>query len=365
MISPDDPRLTAYASGDLPPEEAARFENEMALDPAACAEVDRLRALQTELKSAFATEENEAPVEASDRVVAFATPEPPQNREWRWPAWLGPLAAAACVVLIAGALLLPSVGRVRSSSKKSIAASNLRQIGQATLIYASDHRDKLPVASDIWTYAGELARDGGLDDALIWIDGRDPASVIKLKGLETVLTDDRSAVDLAFRKMIPSWAVPLGELTTAMPPTTPIVWTRGLQPDGTWSSSSPYGGDGGYVVFMGGNVHYYRDTRNAFPRFDGGGTTSNILEALPPGTRIGEYVPTEAERLEWASFARTLKIKKASKLFFWPALWLVTLFVLILQAVRRRWSYGLLFGFILISFFFLWMTTAASCGRFT
>jgi hypothetical protein len=79
-----------------------------------------------------------------------------------------------------------------------------------------------------------------------------------------------------------------------MPSTTPILWTRGLQPDGTWAPHSPYGTHGGFIMFLGGNVAYFRNLSD-----DGGqliartgNKTANILEALPPGTRIGEYTPT-------------------------------------------------------------------------
>jgi hypothetical protein len=72
----------------------------------------------------------------------------------------------------------------------------------------------------------------------------------------------------------------------------PIAWTRGLQPDGTWSKDSPHEGEGGYIVFLGGNVSGFTKSLTDSPlqRYDGNGTTTNILEALPPGTRVGEYL---------------------------------------------------------------------------
>jgi hypothetical protein len=64
-----------------------------------------------------------------------------------------------------------------------------------------------------------------------------------------------------------------------------------LRADGRWTSDSPYGGEGGHVVFLDGNVIFFRQIDGAFARFDGAGETSNILEALPPGARIGEAAP--------------------------------------------------------------------------
>ena len=58
-----------------------------------------------------------------------------------------------------------------------MASRNLRQIGIASLIYASDHGDKLPMAEDIWDYVGELARGDGsiltrLKDAVVFARAR-------------------------------------------------------------------------------------------------------------------------------------------------------------------------------------------------
>lgn len=340
MISPDDPRISAYADGALPPEEAARFERELAADPAARAEIERLRALQRALREAFAEETAEDGVFAA--AEADGEPEPvaprvaqkrpysvyrdaddaraeaagwrplvpadrPAARErwfgWLFPGWLAPVAGAACVVLLLAAIVLPPIGRVRETARRSVVSSNLRQVGQASLIFASDHGDKLPVATDVWDFARQLARDGGLNDAGIWEIPADPA----LDGgalVSTVLAADRLTLDPAFAKSRPAFAVCLGEVTANDPSTTPIAWTRGLQPDGTWAAHSPYGKTGGHIVFLGGNVAFYRNVRGQLERYDGKGKTSNILEALPPGARIGEYVPTAAEQVAWAKAYR-------------------------------------------------------------
>jgi hypothetical protein len=270
------------------------------------------------------------------------------------PDWFTPLATAACVVLMAGAVMLPTVGKVRETARRSVDSSNLRQIGQASLIYASEKHDKLPVADNIWDYAGALAKVGGLNDATIWATGADPANVDQSSHLSTVLNSDGTALEPAFRELKPSWAVPLGEITANMPVTTPIAWTRGLNPDGTWSKHSPYGTDGGHVVFLGGNVAFYRNTKDAFFRFDGKGMTSNIQDALPPGTRIGEYVPNEAEQREWSSVVRVQQrenfMRQTVAPIILPALWLILLLVLIVQAIRRRWSFSVVLWYLLLSF---------------
>ncbi len=347
MISPDDPRLTAYASGDLPPDEAARFETELSNDPAARAEVERIKALQAELMAAFAAE-NEA--------LNVSSEKPSKSSEkWRLPSWFHPLAAAVCVVLLACAVILPTAGTVRESARRSVESSNLRQIGQASLIYASEHKDRMPAteARDVWDYARLLARDGGLNDATIWAIAADSAVDKEIGYLSSVLTRERNALEPSFKKLKPSWAVALGDISADSPATTPIAWTRGLQPDGTWAAHSPFGTQGGHVVFLGGNVAFYRNTKNEFIARDGT-KTSNVLDALPEGARIAEYTPTDQEKAEWAKAARLYQMKRNFEQTIAPvgvaAVWLALFTVLTVQALRRRWPWSLVIWFLVISF---------------
>jgi len=183
-------------------------------------------------------------------------------------------------------------------------ASNLRQIGQASLIYAQAHNGRLPLATDVWDYARLLAEDTGLDNASLWTSRVDPAfndpdrsAPVLTKG-----TTHPRPLSPEFKKIKPSFAVVLGNITTSMPATTPIAWTRGLQADGTWAKHSPYGSDGGgHIVFMGGNVMFFKNlgasaAAGELVRYDGKGSTNNILEALPPGCRIGEYTTNAKEQ---------------------------------------------------------------------
>jgi hypothetical protein len=156
----------------------------------------------------------------------------------------------------------------------------------ASLIYASYNRDKLPVAEDGWSYAAEIARDGGLNDAQMWFAGDDRPGV---DGPEKVLAENGRDISPDFQAARLSYAMPLGGITVNMPATTPIAWTRGLQPDGTWSEDSPYGTVGGHIAFLGGNVIFVRRVEpETLVRFEDGAGTLNIREALPPGTVVFE-----------------------------------------------------------------------------
>jgi hypothetical protein len=323
MLSPDDPRLCALADEQLPAAETAALQAELSRSPAARARLEELRLLQAELRRVLAEEtvgRETAPGGGADSAEAGAggagegaardgaMSDDEQAVGGSWLARLAlPLALAAGFALVASVVTVPTLARVRETARRSVDASNLRQIGQASLIFAADNHDRLPLSIDVWDHARQLALQGGLNDATLWTIGADPAGAPERDRLSTVLNTDRSGLEPAFARLVPSWAVPLGEIPADAPATTPIAWTRGLQPDGTWAKHSPYGADGGHIVFLGGNVTFFRDLAReggALVRFDGSGPTANLLEALPPGVRIGEYRPTEAEAVRWAGASR-------------------------------------------------------------
>lgn len=326
--TPEDPRLTAYTSGDLPHTEAAHFVTETAHDPAVHDDVARTHEFIAALEDALASEplpKIDPPIFVPSPAVqlgSIAQPKRSPRRFSLFPSLATALASAACLILI-GALLIPTVGRVRESSQRSVASSNIRQVGQASLIYASDNGDKFPDAANLHVYAGQLAAGGGLNDASIWLAGADirqlyqkqalPLSTVTEHGFSSnsFKPGQPTPLDSAFQSIGPSFAVPLNGITATMPSTTPIAWTRGLQPDGTWAAHSPWGTNGGHIVFLGGNVIWLKDLRapdRQLTRYDGKGTTSDIREALPPDTRIGEYIPTPDEQIAWGKENKNLRI---------------------------------------------------------
>jgi len=208
------------------------------------------------------------------------------------------LLTVIAIIGILAAIIIPTVGKVRETAQRSVASSNLRQIGQASLIYASDNKDRLPGTTaaaatnadasstgDLFGVAFHLAYQGGLNDASIWFAGGDDSS-----GQSTVLNASRTALLATFSSVDTLSYAYMAGLTASDPSTTPVAWTRDLSSStGKWSSTAPWKSDGGHIVFLGGNVAWYRDITgtNALIHGTTGATTSNIENTKPrTGTSI-------------------------------------------------------------------------------
>ena len=225
---------------------------------------------------------------------------------------------AGVAILILAAILLIPVSEVRNGpgSRRTIDASNLRQIGQAALIYAMDHDGRLPetnlgadgIPSDgetttVHRYAVALAREAGLNDISLFISASDKHPGVRRDWHERfdvriIQSDSPSGLQSRERLSYPEDA-PInpdflesgisfqlvGGLTEDLPYTTPIAFTRGLREDGRWDrDNAVYGSDGGHIVFLGGNVMWRRNVSFDDTRLTSlsGEPTANVLETLSP-----------------------------------------------------------------------------------
>lgn len=194
------------------------------------------------------------------------------------------------ILPIAITLLIPTVGRVREAARRTTDASHIRQIGQASLIVAANHYDELPKGETIYEVAFMLAAGARLNDGAIWFSASDPA-INHPSEFTPVLDSMGTGINPDFTSHRAVSFDFVSGLAASDPSTTPIAWTRGLRPDGTWASDSVYRGDGGHIIFMGGNLAFFQHTKGEdglgiFINPTSGERTSNVLEALPPGTSV-------------------------------------------------------------------------------
>ena len=115
-IDPNDPRLTAYALGELADSDRIVFEAELAGDPAARQEVEQIRRAAGNLTAKLETEPCPR-LEPEQRLVIqerIAPREKETGIGFRW--WMGLLAGAATLILVGG-LMLPALSRARPKAQ--------------------------------------------------------------------------------------------------------------------------------------------------------------------------------------------------------------------------------------------------------
>lgn len=88
------------------------------------------------------------------------------------------LLTVIAIIGVLASILVPTVAQVRESARRTKCLSNLRQVAQATVMYATDHDGQLPEPnwgeiSDGWLYAPPLTRGGRnptspIRDGLLW-----------------------------------------------------------------------------------------------------------------------------------------------------------------------------------------------------
>ncbi|MCQ2955918.1 MAG: type II secretion system GspH family protein [Opitutales bacterium] len=65
--------------------------------------------------------------------------------------------------------------------------------------------------------------------------------------------------------------------------TTPILFSKGLQIDGTWSSESPYGASGGIIVFLDGHAKFCTNAQEVLVDYHTGEPIQTMQQAVPTG----------------------------------------------------------------------------------
>ncbi len=195
------------------------------------------------------------------------------------------LLTVIAIIGILAAIIIPTVGKVRETARRSNDASNLRQIGQASLIFAADNKDKLPglristapasyglndsVAGTTATtqlVAAALASAGGLADAHMWVSAGDltaggSGTPAVNDVVSTVLNAAKTDMDPNFKLALLAFGYVCG-LSTSTASTTPVAFTRGFDftgGTGKWlKATGVYADGGGHIVYIGGNVAFYK-----------------------------------------------------------------------------------------------------------
>ena len=221
------------------------------------------------------------------------------------------LLTVIAIIAVLALILFPAVNKVRETANKAKSASNMRQIALAQAIYTksggrtrSISRAKLERSATLGAtpqgYAEFLAKNTELTEASLWIIDSDPAlnTFEEHNTLPTVIgyRDDNNSFQLstepAWDNTVPvGYTVAVGQSQHTSPSTTPLLWTRGLTPNGTWTKDSPWG-KGGHIAFLDGHVAFYNELSPEEGQFvnKDGTATANYLD-LFSAENILEWSP--------------------------------------------------------------------------
>jgi prepilin-type processing-associated H-X9-DG protein len=209
-----------------------------------------------------------------------------------------------CIVAI---LLKPPIA-CGCISKQGVSTSNIAQIAKTYAAYTQSSKDGRILTAKPGDTAHDaaliLARYASLNDASFWFIWSDsalagkphPHSVlVDAQGNNASVHEENGTLNPDFARLQLSYVFAANIPLNAAVETTPLVWTRGLQFDGTWAKDSPWKGDGGHVAFLDGHVEWYEklpltktgtDGPDPLVKYGTTTPTTDIREALPPGAII-------------------------------------------------------------------------------
>ncbi len=228
------------------------------------------------------------------------------------------LLTVIAIIGILASIIIPTVGKVRQTASRSADSSNLRQIGQSSLIYAASNKDQLPSnslgsgtsygsnvpsggqAASIKLVAACLAVGGGIESGKMWVSKADDTTNKENENANVgnVLNVAKTGLDDGFNACNAAFGYVVG-LNTNYSASTPVAYTRGIaaSSSGKWlETTGTYKADGGYIVFIGGNVAFYKnlgtsDASGELINSNGSQTNSitNTVKSTKSGVRfLGE-----------------------------------------------------------------------------
>ena len=221
------------------------------------------------------------------------------------------LLTVIAIIGILASIIIPTVGKVRQTASRSADSSNLRQIGQSSLIFAASNKDQLPSYSlgsgtsfgsnvtggtqaSIKLVAACLAVGGGMDSGKMWVSKADDTTTLEATNANVgnVLAISKQALDTTFNSCNTANGYVVG-LNTNYPASTPVAYTRGIAASSTglWlADTGTYKADGGYIVFIGGNVAFYKNlgtSASTGELINSDGSQTNLITATVKSTKTG------------------------------------------------------------------------------
>ncbi len=209
------------------------------------------------------------------------------------------------IIAILSAILVPTVTQMRETARKTKDINNLRQIINASLLFASQNSERFVSNTNTITASGQVAPTGGsgdiddvaatlaagagLNELNTWVSDSDTLAP-NLTGPTPVLTNIGGGANFAINDdLVGDPADPTAtdfnlsfeyvlNLNTSVSTSTPLVFSRiTTETASTWGAADIYGPDGGHIGFVGGNVSWFTDLTGKL--VDGEGAPANSIDA--------------------------------------------------------------------------------------
>ncbi len=211
------------------------------------------------------------------------------------------------IIAILSAILVPTVTQMRETARKTKDINNLRQIVNASLLFASQNSERFVgpnntidntgrvvaaggTPGDIDDVIVTLAAGAGLNEANTWVsdsDGQGP----NYRGPVPVLFTDAGTGNVTINPILIGAAAAGDDgdqvsyqyvtgLTTGTPSNLPLTFSRMTDTSSaTWGANDIYATDGGHIGFVGGSVAWFDTLTNALTN-GSGNEVSNIDAAI-------------------------------------------------------------------------------------
>jgi len=228
--------------------------------------------------------------------------ESPHTNAQRGGFTLIELLTVIAIIAILSAILIPTVGQMRETARRTKDINNLRQIVNASLIFAGQNGEKLVLAghgigasgtlvqnkdatsTTIHDVAATLAIGAGLNDVAIWKSDSD-TQVTQTRGTVVTRTDGTTGTTYALSDILAGTSADpelsfsyVTNLSLTAPSTTPLVFSRMEDlTKANWALTDVYGTKGGHIAFLGGNVAWFETLNDTL--VNGVGTTVDNMHA--------------------------------------------------------------------------------------
>lgn len=208
------------------------------------------------------------------------------------------LLIVIAIIGVLASLIMPNLGSVMGRGDQVKAQNAARSIANAWIAAAkTGSKTRIIVGKDIYAWAERLAIYGDMNEPSMWLLDFDvpvaekraegapfPISVVNKTGANTQLNPE-------FKEYPISWEV-ANRTDPNAPSGTPLVWSRGLKPNGSWDANDGvFKDEGGIMAFTDGHVNWFpslrdEDTRNGLLKiYNTTQRTYNIGQAIRGGTK--------------------------------------------------------------------------------